>query len=208
MKKYKDYLILTIFTMGSQALLYFLIKVFISDYNILKTIINVPLVKPFIFIYNSWYPFIILNTFIIYKNDKKMFKYLITTMLITAFFAHITFIVYPSEIIRPEIVVNNFTDWFINFTYKADTPAINCLPSMHCAYCFITSYYILKCKKINFKSKFLIVSYSFLIVLSTLFTKQHIIEDAALALVYTSIAVLIVSISKERIINFFKKIKL
>ena len=205
MKKYKDYLILTIFTMGSQALLYFLIKVFISDYNILKSIINVPLVKPFIYIYNSWYPFIVLCTFLVYKYDKKVFKYMITTMLLTAFFAHITFIIYPSEIIRPAIEVKSITDWLVNFTYMADTPAINCLPSMHCAYCFIMIYYILKS---NNKYKYLLVLYSFIIVISTLFTKQHIIEDAALALIYTIIAIIIVKLNKERIIRFFKKIKL
>ena len=205
MKKYKDYLVLTIFTMGTQALLYFLIKVFISDYNTLNSIVNVPLVKPFIFIYNSWYPFIILNTFLIYKHDKKTFKYLIATMLIAALMAQITFVIYPSEIIRPTIEVKNFTDWLINFTYINDTPAINCLPSMHCIYCFITSFYMLKCKN---KIKYFIILYSFMIVLSTLFTKQHIIEDVFLALVYTVIAIIIVKLNKEKIIRFFKKIKL
>lgn len=204
MKKYKDYLVLTIFTMGSQALLYFLIKIFISDYNILDSIINVPLVRPFIYIYNSWYPFIVLCTFLVYKYDKKVFRYMIATMLLTAFFAHITFILYPSEIIRPAIDVNNFTDWLISFTYMADTPAINCLPSMHCAYCFIMMFYILKSDN---KYKYLVAFYSFVIVLSTLFTKQHIIEDAALALVYVVVALVIIYSNKDKIIKLFNKIK-
>ena len=205
MKKYKDYLILTIFAMGTQALLYFLIKLFINDYNMLNSIINVPLVKQFIYVYNSWYPFIILNTFLIYKHDRNMFKCLITSMIMGAIMAQITFIVYPSEIIRPTIEVKNFTDWFLNFTYTNDTPAINCLPSMHCVYCFITSYYMLKS---NVKYKYFVVFYSVLIVLSTLFTKQHIIEDVFLALIYTIIAIIIVNFNKDKIIRLFNKLKL
>ena len=123
-------------------------------------------------------------------------------MLLTALMAQITFIIYPSMVVRPDIEVHSLTDWLINFTYKGDNPPVNCLPSMHCVYCFITSYYILKCK--NLKNKWLVVGYSMLIVLSTMFVKQHVVEDVLLALIYTVFAILIVHVNKDRIINTFK----
>ena len=205
MKKYKYYLKLVAFTMISQALIYFLIKLFINDYNIINTFINIPIIKPFVYIYNLWYPFIIINTFLIYKYDKKIFNYLIVTMLIGAFLSHLTFIIYPTMIVRPTIEIKNITDWILNITYKSDTPAVNCLPSMHCVYCFVTSFYILKCKSLNKKTKIIIIIFSLLIVLSTLFIKQHIIEDILLALMYATISIILVCFNKNKINKLFVK---
>ena len=202
MEKYKNYLILIILTMGSQTLLYYSIKLIISDYNVINSIINVPLIKYFVYFYDSWYPFIILNTVIIYKYDKDLFKYLIVSMVIAALFSHLTFIIYPSMVERPLIEVHGITDWLLDFTYKSDMPAVNCLPSVHCIYCFVTSFYIVRSKNLNNVSKVVLVLFSFLIVLSTLFIKQHIVEDVILSLIYTVISLLIVYLNKDLINKF------
>ncbi len=201
MKKYKDFLILIIFTMGSQALIYFLIKYFIHDYHTINSIVNIPLIKSFIYFYDSWYPFIIICAFLIYRHNKKLFYAYIPSLLIAAVLAQITFVIYPSIIIRPTIEVKSFTDWLLDFTYKTDTPAINCLPSMHCIYCFITSFYIIKS---NINKKYLFIIYLILIILSTLFVHQHILEDVLLALLYSIIAISIVYLNKEKLLNFIK----
>lgn len=209
MKKYKNYLILVIFTMGIQALMYFSIKSIITNYNMINSVIkSVPLIKHFVLFYDLWYPFIIINTFIVYKYDKKLFNFLIVTMLIGAFMSHVTFIIYPTMLERPTIEVKNIIDWILDFTYKTDTPAVNCLPSMHCVYCFITSYYILKIENMNPKIKLSIVTFSILIVLSTIFIKQHIVEDVILALIYTIVAIIIVNCNKNLINKIFNKLKL
>ncbi len=209
MRKYKDFLLLIIFAMGSQIIIYFLINILINDFNMLTSIIEVPLIKPFVYFYNSWYPFIFIVSFIIYKYNHKVFYLMISVMLLTAILAQITFIVYPSIIERPTIEVTNFTDALLDLTYKCDTPAVNCLPSMHCIYCFIIIYFIMGCKTINIKKRIAVVTYSFIIILSTLFTKQHIIEDAILAFIYVLPTIYIVNYNKYKIIGFtsslFKK---
>ena len=181
-----------------QALSYFLIKNFISDYHVINSFLNFPYIKFFIYFYDSWYPFIFLCVLLIYKFDRKNYSKIILTMILAAILANITFIVYPSMIIRPNIEVKTFTDWLIDFTYKNDTPAVNCLPSMHCVSCFIICYYISRVKNLNIKYKSLIIIYSFIIVLSTLFIKQHVIEDAILALIYTIISIIIIHIILKR----------
>ena len=206
-KEYKKFIILIIITMGSQALFYYVTKLFISDYHVINSVLEVPFIKYAIYIYNSWYPFIALSAFMVYKYDGKEFNTLIITMLLASLLAQLTFIAYPSMVVRPEIVVNDFTDRFVNFTYTGDYPAVNCLPSMHCVYCFITSYYLLKSKKLNYKIKIPFLSYSLLVVVSTLFIKQHVIEDVVLALVYTFVTVLVIYINQDRITDFFNKIK-
>lgn len=201
MKKYKDFIKSIIIVMGTQAAMYFLIKTFITNYHMMSSTITIPFIKEFAYFYGSWYPMILFTAFVVYKCDKELYKRLTFTMILGALFSHLTFIIYPTMITRPEISVNNITDFIIYFTYETDTP-VNCLPSVHCLYCFITSYYIIKCKTLNIKNKLLIVIYHLLIILSTLFIHQHVIEDTILALIYTIISILIVTLFKDK----FKKV--
>ena len=204
--KYKEFIITIIAVMGTQALLYFLIKASVSNYNIISTKANFPFIKEFIYIYNSWYPFILLSAFIVYKYDKKIYFNLIFTMLIAGLISHITFIIYPTLIVRPAVEVKNFTDLVLNFTYKMDSPAVNCMPSIHCIYCFITSFYICISKNIKNKIKIAFILYSILIVFSTLFTYQHIIEDVLLSLIYTSVCIVVILLNKKLINNIVKRL--
>ena len=52
--------------------------------------------------------------------------------------------------------------------------------------------------------KYLFIVYLMLIVLSTLFIHQHILEDVLLALLYSIIAISIVYLNKEKIVNLIK----
>ena len=197
MKEYKSFIKSILIVMISQALIYFFIKSFVSNFNIIDTIMNVPLIKIFIYFYDSWYPFIILCAFIVYKKDRNLYYLLVLSMMLSAFLAHITFIIFPTMVVRPDIEVNNLTDIVLYLTYKGDSPAVNCLPSVHCIYCFVTSYYIFKCQNLKFKT--IIIIYSLIIVLSTLFTKQHIVEDVILSLIYTITSIFIINIFKEKL---------
>lgn len=185
----------------SEALIYFLIKNFIHDYNNISTLgIEFPLIKEFIYIYNSWYPFVFITAFIGYRKDKELYKKLIFAMIIGIILSQLTFIIYPTIVIRPEIEVKNLTDYILYLTYYFDTPAVNCLPSVHCLLCFISMYYITINKNLKNKIKIPIIIYFILIVLSTFFTQQHLLIDAILAFIYTIISIIIVHI-------FYPKLK-
>lgn len=201
MKKYKDFIISISIVMLTQATVYFLIKSFVNNYNLMTSFVQVPYISHFVYFYDSWYPFILLSAFIIYKHDKKTYLTLIITMMITALAAHITFLIYPSMIERPEITVKNLSDWAVYMTYKTDTP-VNCLPSVHCLYCFVMSYYVIVCKNLKTKFKVLMVIYALLIAVSTLFIVQHIAEDAILALVYAIILIPVAHLIKNKIKDF------
>ena len=205
MKKYKDYIILLIITMGLQAVVYYLVKAFEVNFYVMETMVELPFIKQFVYFYDIWYPFIILNTFLIYKFNRKDFKYLITVMLLAGLLSHITFIIYPTMVLRPEINIKGLSDLVLYITYKLDTPAVNCLPSMHCVYCFATSFFILRSKEIKPKYRTLIVTISMLIVLSTMFIRQHIIEDALLALVYTAFVATIVLVNSGLVDKVYHK---
>ena len=204
MKKYKSFIKSIAIMLGYQFIVYFTIKELQSNFHILNSFLNVPLLKGFVYFYDVWYPFILFCAFIVFYFDKENYKKLIYTMVIATIMSEITFLVYPTMVIRPEITVNSLTDFILYITYKLDSPAVNCLPSVHCLYCFITSFYIITSKNLKPLYKTLICLFSFSIVLSTVFIHQHIIEDAFLSLAYTSLTILLVYFFKDKIKKVLK----
>lgn len=190
----------------TEAFLYFIIKIIINDYNILTPKVNFPLISEFSIIYNSWYPFLFVIAYLIYKKDINTYKKHIYTMIIGIILAQITFIIYPTMVVRPEIETKNIFDLVLYLTYYFDTPAINCFPSVHCLLCFISMYYIMKTPNLKTKIKIPIIIYFLLIVLSTFFTKQHILIDGLLALIYTIISIILVRIFYKQINKALKLI--
>ena len=167
MKKYINFLKPMLLVLILNAFLYFITKQLNLNYNFITPKITFPFIPTLVFIYNSWYPFIFIISFIIYKKDYNLFRKLIKSLIISIILSNLTFIIYPTIINRPSIKVDNITSFILNLTYKIDNPAVNCLPSIHCLFSFIISYYILKTKS-NIKTKTLILIYFLLIILSTL----------------------------------------
>ena len=95
-------------------------------------------------------------------------------------------------IYRPEITSNIdiLTRSLLNITYYIDNPAINCFPSIHCLLCFQTSYMMIISHNINSKYKIISSLISVLIILSTVFIKQHYFYDiigAFIIFIFTNI---------------------
>lgn len=188
LKENYSYIKSIIITLLLQALIYFTLNIILKNHIILKTSFNIPLIKWMIFIYNSWYPLIFYISYLIYKDNNNLYKKLIFTMILGFLMSHITFIIYPSSIVRNDILVNNFIDFIIYVTYKFDNP-VNCLPSIHALVCYILIYYTLK-SNLSLKRKIILNIYLFLIILSTLFVHQHIPMDLLLALLYSIISII------------------
>lgn len=190
-KENKVFIKSIVITLLLQATCYFIIGNLVNEYKILGTNMNIPLIKWFIYIYNSWYPFVIFTSYLIYKNDLELYKKLIFTMLLSFLLADLTFLIYPTGVIRPEFPTLTLTDFLINTTYYFDNPPVNCLPSLHALVCYLLIYYVIKTKYKKI-SKFYIIIYLILIILSTLFTYQHIPLDLIFALIYLIIAMIII----------------
>lgn len=198
----KNYIKPITITLFLQMIIYFLINIFTKDYHILPSNHNIPLISYSILIYHSWYPFIFLISYIIFKNNQKIYQKLIYTLLLSFFISHITFIIYPNGIIRENIIDNNIFDHIVLITYKLDNP-VNCMPSIHALVCYILIYYILK---INIKLyyKILIIIYLILIILSTLFTHQHLPIDLLLSAFYAIYTIIIIRKIYPKIKNKLK----
>ena len=74
-KENSFYLKTIILIFVSNAIIYFGIKLFINNYNLVNIPLDdkIPFIKEFIYIYMIWYPFLIFNYYIIYKSNKEKY---------------------------------------------------------------------------------------------------------------------------------------
>lgn len=196
------YLKVPVFLTLSQVIIYFITKLFLNNEFVLNNLLDdqIPFVPYFIYSYISWYILLFLVPMIYMKYDKKTLKKYTYTNFISVLVCGIIFIIFPTTINRPNIEVTSITTWLVNTIYYFDTPAVNCLPSIHSLICFI---FILCNIKANIKTSYkcIIDILSVLIILSTLFIKQHVIYDVLSAFVVSSITYIIVT-KKETKFSF------
>ena len=99
----------------------------------------------FIYVYHSWYPCLVLVWILLFYFDRDKCINFIVTGILSIIIGNIIFLAYPTTVLRPDIVVNDFTSLVVSITYNADIP-VNCMPSMHCIFCFISIFCLFNSK--------------------------------------------------------------
>lgn len=183
----KEFLISISCLMVVQVVLYFVLKFLQSDFHLVVSPIDqkIPFIPYFIYIYNMFYPFVFLVLYFVFYNDKKNYYQGIIAGIIGYLLSDIIFLVYPTTIIRPVNFYDKLdllTAKFIKLTYEIDNPPINCLPSIHCLFCFQVAYTTITSKKIRRINKIIITIIALLIIISTVLVKQHYFYDILAAL--------------------------
>ena len=200
MKKIKiKPIIICIFLISFQSIFYLLSKIIQGEANLLNNFIDdkIPFIIYFIIPYCIWYLMLFLVPYLLYLKDKNNFIRYTLSFIFLVIISNIIFIAYPTTVIRPEVSNDTILGLLTNFIYDMDTPALNCLPSLHCG---ISMLWIL-CTFNNSKLKkyeYLIISIiSIIIMLSTLFIKQHVIIDLLLGnIISTIIYIIVIKIKK------------
>ena len=161
----------------------------------------IPFVEYFIFPYYFWFVFMGICVFYFFFMDKKGFYRLATFLIIgmTAFLIICT--VFPNGLnLRPAVFArDNFCVDLVRFLYKADTPT-NGLPSIHVFNTLGVLIAISHSDRIRNHRFVLAFSYmlGILIILSTVFLKQHSVTDVIAALALAGIAYPFVYVSQAR----------
>ena len=177
-----------------QAFSYFCVKITPFKTVVLSSKIDdaIPFIPFFTYFYVFWYLMLLLVPLLLYKKDKKTFNRYVVTVFTCLIICALVFFFYPTMIIRPEIKGFMPSSLILRIIYFFDSPAMNCMPSIHCLICFMFIYTMIGNKKINKKMKLFIEIMSILIIFSTFFIKQHVILDAVSALFLSSIVYFIV----------------
>lgn len=198
-------LILTVALIAFQSLCYFISKLFGSNPNLIGGVIDskIPFNVWFIIPYCIWYLLIFLIPYYLYKKDKNIFTKYFTSYALSTMIANIIFIIYPTYVDRPIVTGTNILELMARIVFWVDTPAQNCFPSLHCAVSMLFILYMFECKKAPTYLKILTVIMSILIMMATLFTKQHVFID----LVSGDILAIISYIIVGKLKNTNKKVK-
>lgn len=171
----------------------------------------IPLLPPFVLFYVLSYALWVLSPVIISFTKKSNFINFVIGISSACIISFIIYIVAPSYMDRAaEGLIDigekgGFFNKFLQLIYDSDNGnmAYNLLPSLHCAlslYCYLG---IHRQKEIPLALRISILVIVILIVLSTVFTKQHYILDVIAGLGITAIIFAVVQITKpgEKIIN-------
>lgn len=163
-----------------------------SDYYLIHSPLDdyIPFVEYFIVPYLMWFLFIIIGAGYFFFTDKKGF-YKLAAFLITGMTIFLIICtVFPNGLhLRPATFArDNIFTHIVQYVYSVDTPT-NVLPSIHVFNSMGIAIAVAHSDKLKEKKwiQHLIYILAGLIILSTMFLKQHSVTDVFAALVMTGV---------------------
>jgi membrane-associated phospholipid phosphatase len=127
--------------------------------------------------YLAYYAFFLLP-FVYFWKDKETFKKISHSFIIVFLISSVIFIFFQTTTVRPIVVPGSFLNDLVLMVYSVDMPT-NCLPSLHTA---VSTLVLLSFWKYERKYALPVFAMSVLVILSTLFIKQHNILDLVAAI--------------------------
>ncbi len=165
------------------TVIYGVINKYAGNAHILSTHIDslIPFEKVFIVPYLSW-PFYFISALIYLAifDAKNYFRLLISSVSgkVVCFVIYLT---YTTTVPRPEVVGNDIFARLVRMTYSKDNP-YNCFPSIHVLCALLTCMFLFKHSK-RISIRIYATTMCVLIILSTMFVKQHYSPDVIAALI-------------------------
>jgi membrane-associated phospholipid phosphatase len=136
-----------------------------------------PFIPFFSVFYFMWYPFILITLYLIFQKRSSAYYQTLVAVCFGILLANVIFLFFPTHVPRPQL--GEGWNFFVPITYRLDEP-YNGFPSIH----VLTCYLMVRGSGILPKSSQLAVAvFAWLIILSTLFIKQHVIADVAAGIV-------------------------
>lgn len=136
----------------------------------------IPFVSFFVIFYVFlFYPFVIFTIgYFAFIRPEKFDKVFLSVILVYIV-AYTTYIIFPVMMIRPDpaSLPPDFLSQMMAYYYTKDPP-LNCFPSLHAANSTLSAYWLSR-EKPKYKIGFWTAA--FLVILSTLFVRQHVIVD-------------------------------
>ncbi len=186
-KKYKHGLLITVYS-GIYLLLFnYLEQNMTHGYHIVHTIFDdkIPFCEFFVVPYLLWFPYMILAVvyfIFVNKNKHEYYQLAFNLMMGMTVFLIVSYVYPNGHHLRPtEFPRDNiFTD-MVRMLYRADTPT-NILPSIHVFNSLAIHMSLTSCEalKKNRAVRYGSLTLTILIILSTMFLKQHSVIDVCM----------------------------
>lgn len=162
-----------------QSIFYFLVQIIVKNPHVISSPIDshIPFLPIFVYPYIFWYLMLIIVPFMIYEYDKELLKKYDQLFMICSSFCILIFLIYPTTIERANFAVNGLSSFIVNIIYTADNQALNCFPSIHALDSMLFMMFLSNNKRIPKWFRLFITILSILVILATIFIKQHVIYD-------------------------------
>lgn len=130
----------------------------------------------FVIPYVLWYAYVAWFLLYLCIKDKDNYFKLLTSLAIGMLISYGVFYFYPSHVARPIIVKKDVFSELVAFIYQRDNP-YNCFPSIHVLNSLLVAMYVNASYKVKIGTKITCSVLATLIIMSTLFIKQHYFVD-------------------------------
>lgn len=185
-------LLAEILLLGLQTLLYFGVEAFEGKpHNVEKKIDgHIPFVPAFVYIYVLWFPLIFLFPLALFRANPMAYARYQTAILLDIALSLVCYLVYPTSFARPE-APDTVSGRAMKIVFRGSYKGLNCAPSMHCSMCYLVLHFVGATPGLSFAVAAIAAPVALGIVISTLFTKQHVVIDALTALPLAAVCILI-----------------
>ncbi|PJN89358.1 phosphatase PAP2 family protein [Bacillus sp. mrc49] len=137
---------------------------------------EIPFIKEFVVPYLLWYPYIYGLLIYYCFVDRKHYFVALGSLVSGKLVCFLIYCLWQSTVPRPEVMGNDIFAHLMRVVYSHDQP-VNCLPSIHVLTTFIMMIVVHKRREQHKWEHAGVTAFGTLIILSTLFTKQHAVLD-------------------------------
>lgn len=133
---------------------------------------KIPLISAFIYVYYLTFPVGIVTFFYLAFTNKRKFFDLFVTLCISFLISSVIYFFFQTRFVKPDFTPVTFTDKLVVWTWNSTNPT-NCFPSQHCFMAIAIFLACADCKEMKIWYRIFGCVLGILIVLSTVFTRQH-----------------------------------
>lgn len=136
----------------------------------------IPFIPFFISVYILAYLQWIVGYIVIAREDKETCFRVCMAEMVAKLLCLFFFFVFPTTMVRPEVVGNSLWETLTRFIYSLDAP-VNLFPSIHCLESWLCFRGALHLKKVTKGYKISMFVFTILVCLSTVLVHQHVFID-------------------------------
>lgn len=131
---------------------------------------------PWIVLYISWYAFLPVIGFFLMAKDRKQYAVTVVAMILGLLVSYLTYILFRTTAPRPSVPGQDIFSKLVRIIHTIDQP-YNAFPSIHVMATYALLLGFSKARSIKTVAKGAAWLWGLLIMLSTVFTKQHVVAD-------------------------------
>ncbi|EOW9528425.1 phosphatase PAP2 family protein [Bacillus cytotoxicus] len=146
----------------------------------------IPFVKVFIIPYLIWFPYLYGALIYYCFADRKQYYVTLSSIILGKLTCFSIYYLWQTTVPRPAVAGTDLFSNLVRYIYSIDQP-VNCFPSIHVLTTFVIMLAALKRREQHKWEYYLLTFFGMLIILSTLFTKQHAFIDAVSGITLASI---------------------